>query len=183
MYIQGFIVPVPGDKQDAYKDVAEKFWPIVHDNGAIEHVECWEADVNDGKRMVYGGFEPIVDEGKPVGGYVDGFVAPVPDAKREEYRAMAEKAAAVFMDHGAVRDLEAWGVDVPYGEVTSFPRSVEAEDGESVVFSFVEWPDEQARNEGWAKLMEDERMKNMDMPFDGKRMFYGGFKPIVAKGR
>jgi len=238
MYIQGFIVPVPGDKQNAYKDVAEKFWPIVHDNGAIEHVECWEADVADGKqtdfrravkladgekvvfawvawpdkatadashekmmsdprmkefgdaempfdgkRMVYGGFEPIVDHGKPTGGYVDGFIAPVPNAKREEYRAMAEKAAAVFMDHGAVRDLEAWGVDVPYGEVTSFPRSVEAEDGESVVFSFVEWPDEQARNEGWAKLMEDERMKDMQMPFDGKRMFYGGFKPIVAKGR
>jgi len=137
----------------------------------------------DGKRMVYGGFEPIVNQGKPAGGYVDGFIAPVPNDKREEYRAMAEKAAAVFMDHGAVRDLEAWAVDVPYGEVTSFPRSVEAEDGESVVFSFVEWPDEQTRNEGWAKLMEDERMKDMQMPFDGKRMFYGGFTPIVAKGR
>lgn len=237
MYMQGFIVPVPADKQEAYKDVAERFWPIVHDNGAIEHVETWEADVSDGKqtdfrravalkdgekvvfawvawpdkatcdagsakmmedprmqefggempfdgkRMVYGGFEPILEKGTPTGGYVDGFIAPVPNAKREEYIAMAEKAAAVFMDHGAVRDLEAWGVDVPYGEVTSFPRSVEAEDGESVVFSFVEWPDEQARNQGWAKLMEDERMKDMQMPFDGKRMFYGGFTPIVAKGR
>ncbi len=237
MYMQGFIVPVPADKQDAYKDVAEKFWPIAHDNGAIEHVETWEADVTDGKqtdfrkavalkdgekvvfswvvwpdkatadasnekmmsdprmqefggempfdgkRMVYGGFEPILEKGTPTGGYVDGFIAPVPNAKREEYIAMAEKAAAVFMDHGAVRDLEAWGVDVPYGEVTSFPRSVEAEDGESVVFSFVEWPDEQARNQGWAKLMEDERMKDIQMPFDGKRMFYGGFTPIVAKGR
>ena len=237
MYLQGFIVPVPGDKQDAYKDVAEKFWPIAHENGATEHVECWEADVSDGKqtdfrravkvtdgekvvfawvawpdkatadasndkmmsdprmeefgdempfdgkRMVYGGFEPIVDEGKPVGGYVDGFVAPVPNAKREEYRAMATKAAKVFMEHGAVRDLEAWGVDTPVGEVTSFPRSVEAEDGESVVFSFVEWPDEATRNEGWKKVMADERMNGMDMPFDGKRMFWGGFKPLVAKGR
>jgi uncharacterized protein YbaA (DUF1428 family) len=238
MYIQGFIVPVPADKQDAYRDVAEKFWPIAHENGAIEHVECWEADVSDGKqtdfrravkladgekvvfawvawpdkatadasnekmmsdprmnefgdempfdgkRMVYGGFEPIVDQGKPSGGYVDGFVAPVPNAKREDYRAMAEMAAGVFMEHGAVRDLEAWGVDTPKGEVTSFPRSVEAEDGESVVFSFVEWPDEAARNAGWEKVMADERMKDMsNMPFDGKRMFWGGFSPIVAKGR
>ena len=237
MYLQGFIVPVPGDKQDAYKDVAEKFWPIAHENGATEHVECWEADVSDGKqtdfrravkvtdgekvvfawvawpdkatadasnekmmsdprmeefgdempfdgkRMVYGGFEPIVDEGKPVGGYVDGVVAPVPNAKREEYREMAAKAAKVFMEHGAVRDLEAWAVDTPVGEVTSFPRSVEAEDGESVVFSFVEWPDEATRNEGWKKVMADERMNGMDMPFDGKRMFWGGFKPLVAKGR
>jgi uncharacterized protein YbaA (DUF1428 family) len=238
MYIQGFIVPVPADKQDAYRDVAEKFWPIAHENGAIEHVECWEADVSDGKqtdfrravkladgekvvfawvawpdkatadasnekmmsdprmkefgdempfdgkRMVYGGFEPIVDQGKPSGGYVDGFVAPVPNAKREEYRARAEMAAGVFMEHGAVRDLEAWGVDTPKGEVTSFPRSVEAEDGESVVFSFVEWPDEAARNAGWEKVMADERMKDMsNMPFDGKRMFWGGFSPIVAKGR
>ena len=81
-----------------------------------------------------------------------------------------------------MRDLEAWGVDVPYGEVTSFPRSVEAGDDESVVFSFVEWPDEATRNAGWEKVMADERMKpDFDaMPFDGKRMFWGGFSPIVA---
>jgi uncharacterized protein YbaA (DUF1428 family) len=89
----------------------------------------------------------------------------------------------VFLEHGAVRDLEAWGVDTPVGEVTSFPRSVEAQDGESVVFSFVEWPDEAARNAGWEKVMADERMNGMDMPFDGKRMFWGGFSPIVAEGR
>jgi uncharacterized protein YbaA (DUF1428 family) len=235
MYVQGFIVPVPADKQDAYREVAEKFWPIARDNGALEHVECWEADVPDGKqtdfrravalkdgekvvfswvvwpdkataeasnekmmsdprmeelgtdmpfdgkRMVYGGFEPIVTEGRPDGGYVDGFVAPVPDAKREEYRAMAAKAAGLFLEHGALRDFEAWGVDIPVGEVTSFPRSVEAGDGESVVFSFVEWPDEAARNAGWEKLMADERM-HTEMPFDGKRMFWGGFTPLVSEG-
>lgn len=139
----------------------------------------------DAKRMIWGGFEPIINEGRPTGGYVDGFVAPVPNGKREEYRAMAAKAAKVFLEHGAVRDLEAWGVDTPKGELTSFPRSVEAKDDESVVFSFVEWPDEAARNEGWKKVMADERMKPgaMDMPFDGKRMFWGGFEPLVAKGR
>ena len=69
--------------------------------------------------------------------------------------------------------------------MTSFPRSVEAEDGESVVFSFIEWPDEQTRNAGWEKVMADERMQpgGMEMPFDGKRMFWGGFTPIVDRGR
>ena len=137
----------------------------------------------DCKRMVYGGFEPIIEAGKPGGGYVDGIVLAVPNDKREEYREMAAKAAEVFLEHGAVRDLEAWGVDTPKGEVTSFPRSVEAGEDESVVFSFVEWPDEAARNAGWEKVMADERMNGISMPFDGKRMFWGGFKPLVAKGR
>ena len=64
MYIQGFIVPVPADKQDAYREVAEKFWPIAQENGAIEHVEAWEADVSDGKRMYWGGFSPLVSKGR-----------------------------------------------------------------------------------------------------------------------
>ena len=107
----------------------------------------------------------------------------MPNEKREAYTEMAAKAATVFLEHGALRDVEAWAVDTPVGEVTSFPRSVQAEDGESVVFSFVEWPDEAARNSGWEKVMADERMKpDPDtMPFDGKRMFWGGFSPIVAK--
>ena len=121
----------------------------------------------------------------PGGGYIDGFVAPVPNGNREAYTKMASTAAKVFLEHGALRDVEAWGVDTPVGEVTSFPRSVEAEDGETVVFSFVEWPDEATRNEGWQKVMEDERMKPdfENMPFDGKRMFWGGFTPIVDRGR
>ena len=96
---------------------------------------------------------------------------------------MAAKAAKVFLEYGATRDIEAWGAGIPKGEVTSFPRSVEAKDDESVVFSFVEWPAEATRNEGWKKVMEDERMKPdfENMPFDGKRMFWGGFSPIVAK--
>ena len=137
----------------------------------------------DGKRMVFGGFEPILEEGRHGGGYIDGFVAPVPDDNREAYREMAAKAAKVFLEHGALRDLEAWGVDTPKGEVTSFPRSVEAQDDESVVFSFVEWPDEATRKAGWEKVMADERMKPdfENMPVDGKRMFWGGFSPIVDK--
>ncbi len=138
----------------------------------------------DGKRMIIGGFEPIVEEGRPGGGgYVDGFVAAVPNGNREAYREMAAKAAQVFLDHGATRDVEAWGVDVPKGQRTDFYRSVDARDDESVVFSFVEWPDEAARNVGWEKVMEDDRMKpDMEnMPFDGKRMYWGGFSPIVAK--
>ena len=92
------------------------------------------------------------------------------------------KAASVFLEYGALRDVEAWAVDTPVGEVTSFPRAVEVTDGESVVFSFLEWPDEATRNEAWKKVMDDERMKPdfENMPFDGKRMFWGGFAPIVT---
>src|SRR5688500_4745625 len=105
MYVQGFIIPVPADKQDADREVAEKFWPIAHHNGAIEHVECWEADVSDGKR---------------------------PD----------------------------------------FRRSVKVEDGETVVFSWVTWPDKATADASNEKMMSAPRMKEFgdEMPFDGKRM-------------
>ena len=114
MYVQGFIVPVPADKQDAYREVAEKFWPIAHDNGAIEHVEAWEADVSDGKQ-------------------------------------------------------------------TDFRRAVALEEGEKVVFSWVTWPDKATCDAGSKKMMEDPRMdpKVNPMPFDGARMIFGGFTPVV----
>lgn len=136
----------------------------------------------DGKRMIFGGFVPIVDEGVTdgAGGYTDGFVVPVPDGNREAYRAMSAKAAPVFKEYGATRHVEAWGDDVPEGQVTDFRRSVQAKDGEKVVFSFVEWPDRATRDEGWKKVMADERMKpDKDMPFDGQRMFWGGFASVV----
>ena len=135
----------------------------------------------DGKRMIIGGFESIVDEGNDAGGYSDGFVLPVPNDKKEDYRAVASKAAAVFREYGATRVVEAWGDDVPDGKVTDFRRAVKAEDGENVVFSWIEWPSKQARDEAWPKLMEDERMKpdSANMPFDGKRMFWGGFSTLV----
>ena len=135
----------------------------------------------DGKRMIFGGFDAIVDErAEGTGSYVDGYVLPVPEAKKEAYRAMASKAAGKFKDYGAVRVVEAWSDDVPEGKVTDYQRAVKAEAGEQVVFSWVEWPDKATRDAGWAKIMQDERMKPpAEMPFDGKRMFWGGFAPIL----
>jgi uncharacterized protein YbaA (DUF1428 family) len=133
----------------------------------------------DGQRMIFSGFSPIVEEGAGGSmGYTDGFIAPARD--QEAYRAMAAKAALIFLEHGATRVVEAWGDDIRDGKVTDFRRAVKAEEGENVVFSWVEWPSKQARMEGWKKVMEDPRMKpEGEMPFDGKRMFWGGFAPIL----
>ncbi|HEU0099306.1 MAG TPA: DUF1428 domain-containing protein [Allosphingosinicella sp.] len=112
-------------------------------------------------------------------GYADGFVAPAPD--RDAYLAMAAKAAPIFLEHGATRVVEAWGDDLREGEVTDFRKAVIAEAGENVVFSWIEWPDKATRVEGWNKVMQDERMKPPEtgMPFDGKRMFWGGFEILL----
>ena len=136
----------------------------------------------DGSRMIYGGFQSIVDHGAGRGGYVDGFVAPVIPSNRDAYIAMATKAAPVFLEHGAVRVVEGWGDDVPQGKVTDYARAVQAEGDEVVVYSWVEWPDKATRVSGWEKVMADERMKpDGDMPFDGKRLFWGGFTPILDR--
>jgi uncharacterized protein YbaA (DUF1428 family) len=118
MYIQGFVLPVKEENKDAYREVAEKFWPIANDYGATEHVEAWEADVPDGKQ-------------------------------------------------------------------TDFRRAVALEPGEKVVFSWVVWPDKATADASQQKMMEDPRMKEFGegMPFDGKRMIFGGFEPIVTQGR
>ena len=134
----------------------------------------------DGKRMIMGGFEAIVEEGSPGGGYTDGFVVPVPDGKREAYRELASKMAKVFRANGATRVIEAFGDDVQHGKVTDFYRAVKAEDGENVVFSFIEWPDKATRDEAWKAIMADESLKPTgEMPFNGQRMFWGGFEKIV----
>ena len=133
----------------------------------------------DGKRMIYGGFDAIVEEGSERGGYTDGFVVPVPEGKTDAYQQLAQKMAGVFREHGATRVVEALSDDVPNGEVTDFYRAVKAEDGEKIVFSFIEWPDKQTRDDAWAKIMADESMKpEGDMPFSGQRMFWGGFETI-----
>jgi uncharacterized protein YbaA (DUF1428 family) len=140
----------------------------------------------DGKRMIMGGFSAIVEEqGEGTNGYTDSFVAPVPEGKREAYREMAQKAATVFKEYGAARIVEAWGDDVPDGKVTDFRRAVKAEAGENVVFSWIEWPSKEARDAGWAKVMADPRMQpdHANMPFDGKRMFWGGFVPLIDSDR
>ena len=134
----------------------------------------------DGKRMIMGGFDAIVEEGQSGGGYVDGWVVPVPTAKRDAYRELAARNAKFFREYGATRLVEAFADDVQHGKVTDYYRAVKAEDGESVVFALIEWPDKQTRDQAWEKIMKDERMQPQgEMPFDGKRMFWGGFEKIV----
>ena len=134
----------------------------------------------DGKRLIYGGFDAIVEEGSAGGAYTDGFVVPVPEEKREDYRALAAKMAKVFRQHGATRVIEAFSSDVQKGEVTDFYRAVKAEDGEGVVFSFIEWPNKTTRDEAWGKIMADESLRPQgEMPFSGQRMFWGGFDKIL----
>jgi uncharacterized protein YbaA (DUF1428 family) len=148
--------------------------------------EMGAASPFDGQRMIFGGFTPIVDEkSEGENGYTDGFVVPVPAGKRDAYRAMAQKAAAIFREYGAVRVVEGWGDDVPDGKITDFRRAVKAEDGETVVYSWIEWPSKAVRDEAWAKVMADPRMQpdKENMPFDGKRMFWGGFAPVIDTDR
>ena len=113
--------------------------------------------------------------------YVDGFVAAVPTANREAYRRHAEAAVAVFKDHGALSVVECWGDDVPQGKLTSFPMAVKCQADETVVFSWITWPSRQARDAGMKKVMTDPRVQPdvNPMPFDGKRLIYGGFEVIV----
>ena len=113
--------------------------------------------------------------------YVDGFVTAVPTANREAYLKHAQLAAAAFKEYGALSLVECWGDDVPQGKLTSFPMAVKCQSDETVVFSWVTWPSRQARDEGWKKMMADPRMKPdaNPMPFDGKRLIYGGFQMIL----
>ena len=235
-YVEGFVLAVPAANKEEFRKHAAEAAPLFRQFGATRVVEAWGDDVPDGKvtdfkgavnaaegetvvfswfeypskaardaanekmrsdprmeaigaampfdgqRMIMGGFTPIVDESAPGEmGYADGFVVPVPDGNKEAYRAMAAKASAVFKEYGATRVVEAWGDDLPDGKVTYFRRAVKAEAGENVVYSWIEWPSKAARDTGWAKVMADERMKpdHDNMPFNGQRMFWGGFAPIV----
>jgi uncharacterized protein YbaA (DUF1428 family) len=113
--------------------------------------------------------------------YVDGFLLAVPKARLDEYKDMARKGKEVWMKHGALSYVEAMGDDVPYGELTSFPRAVQAKDDEIVIFAWVTYESREARDRIMKKVMEDERMNgDMEkMPFDGKRMIFGGFEALV----
>ena len=113
--------------------------------------------------------------------YIDGMVVAVPTANKEKYRSYAQAAAAIWKQYGALTVVECWGNDVPEGKVTSFPMAVKRQDDETVVFSWITWPSKAVRDEGMKKMMEDPRFdpKTNPMPFDGKRMIYGGFEPIV----
>lgn len=134
----------------------------------------------DGKRVIFGGFETVLELGtlRP-GGYVDGFVVPVKRERRAAFIETAEACDPIFIEHGAIWMVEGWGVDVPEGQLTDFRRAVKAEPDEEVVFSWVQWPDRATRDAGHAKIMNDPRMAAHEMPFDGKRLIFGGFVPVV----
>ena len=100
----------------------------------------------DAKRMIMGGFDSVVEEGSPGGSYVDGIVVPVPIDRRDDYARLAARNAKVFREYGAARVIETLGDDVPHGQVTDFYRAVKAEDGETIAFSFIEWPDKATRD-------------------------------------
>ena len=115
--------------------------------------------------------------------YVDGFVVPVPKKKLAAYRSMARKAGKVWREHGALEYRECVADDVKWGKRTSFPRSVKRKSGETVFFSYIVYKSRSDRNRVLAKVMKDKRLAAMmdpkAMPFDGKRMIYGGFKVLV----
>lgn len=117
------------------------------------------------------------------GKYVDGFVVPVPKAKVEAYKQFSEAAGRVWKDHGALEYIECVADDVKPGKVTSFPQAVKLEDDEVVVFSWIVYESRAERDRIMAAVMSDSRLKDMDknsMPFDGMRMFWGGFKVLLA---
>ncbi|MDR0213767.1 MAG: DUF1428 domain-containing protein [Comamonas sp.] len=113
--------------------------------------------------------------------YIDGFVIAVPTANKEKFIEHARRFDSIFIELGAIRVIEGWGDDVPDGKVTDFRRSVQATTEETVAFSWVEWPDKATRDMAMKKMMEDPRMdpSAAAMPFDGKRMIFGGFEQVV----
>ncbi len=117
--------------------------------------------------------------------YIDGFVIAVPTANKQKFIDHAATADSLFIEMGAIRVLECWGDDVPDGKLTDFRRAVQATADESVVFSWIEWPDKATRDAGMATMMapdfKDPRMDQAKnpMPFDAKRMIFGGFSPVV----
>jgi uncharacterized protein YbaA (DUF1428 family) len=116
--------------------------------------------------------------------YIDGFVIAVPTANKQKFIDHAREFDKMFLDVGATRVVEGWGEDVPDGKVTDFRKAVQATAEETVAFSWVEWPDKATRDAGMKKMMEDPKMDpanpdNPPMPFDGKRMIFGGFAAVV----
>ena len=110
--------------------------------------------------------------------YVSGFVTPVKSIDKDAYLKSAQQAAPILKEFGALSQVETWGDKLPDGKVTDFKKAVQAKDDETVAFSWITWPDKQTADAAEKKMMEDPRMKEMSMPFDGKRMIFGGFQTI-----
>lgn len=115
--------------------------------------------------------------------YVDGFVGAAPSENKEAFRRHCEAAATVFLEHGALSHVECWGEDVPHGETTDMYRAVQAEPGETIFFSWVTWPDKATRDAAMEKIMADPRLspEANPMPFDGRRLIFGGFVPLIDR--
>ncbi|MEJ0023895.1 MAG: DUF1428 family protein [Alphaproteobacteria bacterium] len=134
----------------------------------------------DAQRMIYGGFAPLVDEGAGGKmGYVDATLIAVPTDAKDAFGKFANDMAALFNEYGATRVVDAWGDDVPDGKITDFKGAVKAEANEKVVYCWVEWPSKDVRDKAWKRMESEPRMQAMKMPFDGKRMVFGGFAPIL----
>lgn len=158
------------------KAAADAAWQKMQDDPAMTQMAQMPFD---GSRMIFGGFEPVFAGGTDRGGsYLQGFALAVPEKNRNAYAAMAKDAwEEAFRPHGCLGIVEGWGVDVPHGKQTDFYRAAKAEDGEVPVFSWTAWPD-RATCDAAAKAMEAE-MEGKDfpeMPFDGRRMMWGGFE-------
>jgi len=236
IYVEGFVTAVPTASKEAYLAHAAKAAPLLKEHGVRRMVEAWGDDIPDGKvtdfkravqakegetvvfswfeypsrqarnaanekisndprmsgmvesmpfdgqRMIFAGFDALLDEGpKGKTGYVDGFVVPVPAAGKDAYRQFTARNTPIFLEYGALRIVETWGDELPEGKVTDFRKAVQAIPDENVVYSWIEWPSRSDRDAGWQKLMADARMKTDHgaAPFDGKRMFYGGFAPLL----
>ena len=113
--------------------------------------------------------------------YVEGFVAAVPTANRDAYIDMAQQAAGYFKSLGATRMVECWGDDVPRGEVTDFYRATQAKDDETVIFSWVSFPDKATRDAAHEEMTTSPPEDQPELPFDGQRMFFGGFEQVVSE--
>lgn len=109
--------------------------------------------------------------------YYDLFIAPVEDAKRAEYASFVDAMQGMFLELGAMEVVDLWADDVPDGEATSLPLAVKLQEGESVASGYVIWPSKEARDAGWAKMMEED--SGTEMPFDGKRLVFGGFSELM----
>ena len=110
--------------------------------------------------------------------YIDGFVIPMKTAEKQAFIEHAQRVNKFFFEYGALRVVEGWGDDVPAGKVTDFARSVQANDDETVAFSWIEWPEKASREAGMKAIESNHAMMAEPMPFDGKRMVWGGFKPV-----
>lgn len=113
--------------------------------------------------------------------YIDAMVAAVPTATKDAYLKHVQQGAEVYLEYGALEVVETWGDDVPKGEETDFLRAVKAKEDETVVLRWIVWKDRAARDAAWAKLVEDPRIHNPEMPFDRKRVIYGGFSSLLGR--